>query len=344
MRRLPALLVGLAVVAFLIYSSVFIVNEREQAIVLRFGEITRVIKEPGLYFKLPTAFVDTVQKVEDRLLSFEIEDIRVQVRDGRRYIVDAFLAFHITDPRRFRENVSGSLEIARENMRTRLDAALRRVYGQRSFEDALSDQRLEMMVEVRDQLRPLANEIGIDIVDVRIKSTDLLPEVSQQTFERMRAERLAEAAQLRARGTELAARIRAEADREAVVTVAEAEREAEILRGQGDAERSRVFAEAFQQNPGFFEFYRSMRAYERALGDGTTMVLSPDSDFFRFFRDPGGAALTPGTEPQTPPAVPPAAPAAPTSAPASPAAAPDAPAAPAVEGAAAPSSGAATVP
>jgi modulator of FtsH protease HflC len=327
MRRFSTFLVILAVGAFLLYSSVFVVNEREQALVLRFGEITRVIREPGIYFKLPTAFVDTVQKIEDRLLSFEIEDIRVQVRDGRRYIVDAFLAFRIVDPRRFRERVSGSLDIARENMRTRLDAALRRVYGQRTFEAALSEQRLDMMIEVRDQLRPLANEIGIEIVDVRIKRTDLLPEVSQQTFERMRAERLAEAAELRARGTELAARIRAEADREAVVTVAEAEREAEILRGQGDAERSRIYANAYQQNPDFFEFYRSMRAYERAVGPGTTMVLSPDSEFFKFFgtsaaqgagrsgpaaaepAPPGPGAPPVLPEPQPPAALPSAAPA-----------------------------------
>ena len=294
MRRLSVIGVVALALLLLVYSSVFIVNEREQAIVLRFGQITRIISEPGIYFKLPTAFVDTVQKIEDRLLSFEIEDIRVQVRDGRRYIVDAFVAFKIADPRRFRENVSGSLEIARENMRTRLDAALRRVYGQRSFEAALSEQRGEMMLEVRDQLRPIATEVGIDIVDVRIKRTDLLPEVSQQTFERMQAERLAEAAELRARGTELAARIRAEADREAVVTVAEAEREADILRGQGDAERNRVYAQAYQQDPEFFEFYRSMRAYERALlGTGTTLVLSPDGPFFEYFSNPDGATGTP---------------------------------------------------
>jgi membrane protease subunit HflC len=232
-----------------------------------------------------------VQIIEDRLLNFELEDLRVQVRDGRRYIVSAFVVFKILDPRSFRENVSGSLQIAQENVRTRLDAALRRVYGGRSFEAALSEQRAEMMVEVRDQLQPLTQELGIEIVDVRIKRTDLLPEVSQQTFERMRAERLAEAAQLRARGTELAARIRAEADREAVVTVAEAEREAEILRGQGEADRSRVFAEAYQRNPSFFEFYRSMKAYQTALeGSGTTLVLSPDSEFFRYFRDSSGGA------------------------------------------------------
>jgi membrane protease subunit HflC len=307
MRRLTALLIGLGVVAFLGYSSIFIVTAREQAIVLRFGQIKRVIQEPGIYFKIPTGFIDTVQKIERRLLSFEIEDIRVQVQDGRRYLVDAFVAFRITDPRKFRENVSGSLDVARENMRTRLDAALRQVYGQRSFEAALSEQRTEMMVQVRDQLRPLSTEVGIEIVDVRIKRTDLLPEVSQQTFERMKAERLAEAAQLRARGTELAARIRAEADREAVVTVAEAQRDADILRGQGEAERSRVFAEAFNRDPDFFQFYRSMQAYENALdGGGTSFVLSPSSDFFRFFQDPSGtSAKGPAAGiGQAPPAVP----------------------------------------
>jgi membrane protease subunit HflC len=289
MRRLTVLIAILAVAAVLLYSSIFIVNERQQAIVLRFGEITRVIQDPGIYFKIPTNFVDTVQIIEDRLLNFELEDLRVQVRDGRRYVVSAFVVFKIVDPRAFRENVSGSLQVAEDNMRTRLDAALRRVYGGRSFEAALSEQRAEMMVEVRDQLQPLTQELGIDIVDVRIKRTDLLPEVSQQTFERMRAERLAEAAQLRARGTELAARIRAEADREAVVTVAEAEREAEILRGEGEADRSRIFAEAYQRNPDFFDFYRSMKAYEKALeGSDTTLVLSPDSDFFRYFGDSTG--------------------------------------------------------
>ena len=299
MRRASVALIGVLIALFLLYSSIFIVNERDQAIVLRFGEIKRVIKEPGIYFKIPTAFVDTVQIIEDRLLSFDIDDMRVQVRDGRRYIVDAFVAFRITDPRAFRENVSGSLDIARENMRTRLDAALRRVYGQRSFEAALSEQRAEMMVEVREQLRPLTAELGLEIVDVRIKRTDLLPEVSQQTFERMKAERLAEAAQLRARGTELAARIRAEADREAVVTVAEAQRESDILRGQGEAERSRVFAEAYERDADFFEFYRSMLAYEFSLqGTGTTLVLSPDSEFFRFFRDASGRS--PGDPPASP--------------------------------------------
>ena len=188
-------------------------------------------------------------------------------------------------------------------MRTRLDAALRRVYGLRGFESALSEERASMMREVRDQLRPDAALLGLEIEDVRILRTDLTAEVSQQTFDRMKAERLAEAERLRARGREAAQRIRARADREVVETVAEARRESEILRGQGEAERSAIFADAFQRDPGFFEFYRSMNAYAASLGtEGTSMVLSPDSDFFRYFRSPGGAAAAPPAEPGAVPA------------------------------------------
>lgn len=289
MNKLPYIVVALGILAVILYSSIFIVNEREQAIVLRFGEIRRVVQEPGANFKVP--LLDTVQILEDRILDLSIDDIRVQVRDGRRYLVDAFIAYRITNPRQFRENVSGSYDIANQNLGTRLESALRRVYGQRSFEAALSAQRAEMMRDVRDQLRPLAADIGINIVDVRIKRTDLLAEVSQRTFDRMKAERLAEAAELRALGTQEKLRIQAEADREATVTIAEAQRDADILRGEGDAERNRIFAEAFQRDPDFFAFYRSMKAYETAIeGSGTTMLLSPDSQFFEFFKDSEGAA------------------------------------------------------
>ena len=283
MNKLPLIGAALAIVAGLIYSSIFVVSPKEQAIVLRFGEITRVISEPGLYFKIPTAVVDSVQYVEKRVQRFELDDIRVQVRDGRRYIVDAFVAYRIADPRKFRETVAGSTELLNDNLRTRLDAALRSVYGQRSFEDALSDQRLQMMLEVKRQLTPQAEQVGVALEDVRILRTDLLDEVSEQTFERMKAERLAEAAQLRALGNQQATRIRAEADREAAVIVAEAQRDAEVLRGQGDAERNAIFAEAYSKDPEFFKFYRSLQAYQTGIaGDGTTLVLSPDSDFFRY--------------------------------------------------------------
>lgn len=299
-NRLPIIGVVVAVLLFLGWSSIFVVNERQQAIVLRFGEIVDVKNEPGLYFKLPFGFMeaDNVQMIEDRVLRFDLDDIRVQVSGGRFYEVDAFIAYKISDPRRFRLAVSGSVPLAEQRLRTRLDAALRRVYGLRGFEAALSEERASMMREVRDQLRPDATSLGLEITDVRIRRTDLTQEVSAQTFERMKAERLAEAERLRARGREAAQRIRARADREVVEIIAEARRESEILRGEGEAERNGIFAEAFTRDADFFEFYRSMAAYTSALeGSGTTMLLSPDSEFFRYFGNAQGRAPAEGGQP-----------------------------------------------
>ncbi|RVC58622.1 protease modulator HflC, partial [Mesorhizobium sp. M4B.F.Ca.ET.088.02.2.1] len=279
-NRLPIIAVVAAVVLFLIYSSVFVVNARQQALVLRFGEIVDVKTEPGIYFKAPFAFfdADSVQLIENRVLRFDLDNIRVQVSGGKFYEVDAFIAYRISNPRVFRAAVSGSIELAEQRLRTRLDAALRRVYGLRDFEAALSEERAVMMREVRDQLRPDATSLGLEIEDVRIRRTDLTAEVSQQTFDRMKAERLAEAERLRARGNEAAQRIKARADREVVEIVAEAQKESEILRGEGEAQRSATFAAAYQRDPAFFEFYRSMNAYGTALDNtGTTMVLSPES-------------------------------------------------------------------
>ncbi|RWE56257.1 protease modulator HflC [Mesorhizobium sp.] len=308
-NRLPIIAVIAAVILFLLYSSVFVVNARQQALVLRFGEIVDVKSQPGIYFKAPFAFfdADSVQLIENRVLRFDLDNIRVQVSGGKFYEVDAFIAYRISDPRVFRSAVSGQIELAEARLRTRLDAALRRVYGLRDFEAALSEERAVMMREVRDQLRPDATSLGLQIEDVRIRRTDLTAEVSQQTYDRMKAERLAEAERLRARGNEAAQRIRARADREVVEIVAEARRESEILRGEGEAQRSATFANAYQRDPAFFDFYRSMNAYGTALDNtGTTMVLSPNSEFFRFFRNPAGADT---------PAAPPAAPAAPAAQP-----------------------------
>ncbi|MCA0046626.1 protease modulator HflC [Mesorhizobium sp. B283B1A] len=310
-NRLPIVAVVAAVILFLIYSSVFVVNARQQALVLRFGEIVDVKTEPGIYFKAPFSFfdADTVQLIENRVLRFDLDNIRVQVSGGKFYEVDAFIAYRISDPRVFRAAVSGQIELAEARLRTRLDAALRRVYGLRDFEAALSEQRAVMMREVRDQLRPDATSLGLQIEDVRIRRTDLTAEVSQQTYDRMKAERLAEAARLRARGNEAAQRITARADREVVEIVAEAQKESEILRGEGEAQRSATFAGAYQRDPAFFDFYRSMNAYGTALDNtGTTMVLSPSSEFFRFFRNPDGkegpanpapAPAAPATQPST---------------------------------------------
>ncbi|RUY55074.1 protease modulator HflC, partial [Mesorhizobium sp. M7A.F.Ca.CA.001.05.1.1] len=298
-----------------LYSSVFVVNARQQALVLRFGEIVDVKSEPGIYFKAPFSFfdADTVQLIENRVLRFDLDNIRVQVSGGKFYEVDAFIAYRISDPRVFRAAVSGQIELAEARLRTRLDAALRRVYGLRDFEAALSEERGVMMREVRDQLRPDATSLGLQIEDVRIRRTDLTAEVSQQTFDRMKAERLAEAARLRARGNEAAQRITARADREVVEIVAEAQKESEILRGEGEAQRSATFAGAYQRDPAFFDFYRSMNAYGTALDNtGTTMVLSPNSEFFRFFRNPDGSEgpAKPASPAPNAPATAPAAPAA----------------------------------
>jgi membrane protease subunit HflC len=309
-NRLPLIGIIVAVILFLVYSAIFVVNERQQAIVLRFGEIVDVKSEPGIYFKAPFAFfeADNVQIIEDRVLRFDLDDIRVQVSGGKFYEVDAFVAYRISDPRRFRSTVSGQVQLAEQRLRTRLDAALRRVYGLRGFEAALSEERSSMMREVRDQLRPDATSLGLEIQDVRIRRTDLTAEVSQQTFERMKAERLAEAERLRARGREAAQRIRARADREVVETVAAAQRESEILRGEGEGQRNAIFADAFQRDPEFFEFYRSMNAYVQALDPGgTTMVLSPNSEFLRYFQNAMGAGRASAPD-AAPAAVPEAAP------------------------------------
>ncbi len=292
MNRLPIIAGIIALVLVILSGSIFVLNERDQAIVVRFGKIQRVVSEPGLYFKMPLSIfdLDSVQIVEDRLIRLDREDLRVQVSGGKFYVVDAFLVFRISDARQFRETVSGSLAVAERQLGIRFEDGLRAVYGRRGFQAALSEERLAMMLEVRDQLRPEAAKFGIEIEDVRVLRTDLTNEVSGQTFERMSAERLAEAERLRARGREAERRIKAAADRGVVETKAKAQREAEILRGQGEAIRNKVFAEAFGRDPEFFDFYRSMAAYREALQDSnTTLVLSPNSEFFRFFKDAEGS-------------------------------------------------------
>tara|TARA_R110002124_G_scaffold36451_12_gene117419 strand:- start:14189 stop:15292 length:1104 start_codon:yes stop_codon:yes gene_type:complete len=311
-NRLIILGVAVLAVLYVVFSSIYIVDTRQQAIVMRFGQITDVRTEPGLYFKVPTDFVDSVQIIEDRLLRYDIANMRVQVSGNAFYQVDAFLTYKISDPRLFRERATGQLSVAEDRIGASLDSALRQVYGLREFNAALSEQRAQMMQEVRDLVRPDLAKLGIDVVDVRILRTDLDSDVSATTFERMRAERLAEAALLRARGQEQAQSLRAIADRQSVEIVAAATRDAEIIRGTGDAERNRLFAAAYGQNPEFFEFYRSMQAYRTALpGTGTTMVLSPYSAFFSYFGSNGAlpeatvntaAPIQPTATPMTAPA------------------------------------------
>ncbi|MCF6343104.1 MAG: protease modulator HflC [Devosiaceae bacterium] len=284
-------IIGIVVVGalYVLLSSIFILNEREQAIVTRFGEITNIHSEPGLYFKLPTAIVDNVQIIEDRLIRYDLEDITLQVSGGKFYNVDAFLTYRIKDARLFRESVLGDLRLAEQRINTRLESALRGVYGKRDFNDALSALRAEMMREARDIIVSDLAEIGVEVIDVRVLRTDLTQQVSAQTYDRMKAERLAEAARLRARGQEQAQTLRAIADRQAVETVALAQRDSEILRGEGEAVRNAVFAEAFNKDVEFFEFYRTMQSYRASLvNTDTTMLLSPNTEFFQYF---GGSTM-----------------------------------------------------
>ena len=284
------IVIGVVILAalYVFFSTIYVVNERDQAIVTRFGQITDIRTEPGIYFKIPTDLVDRVQIIEDRLLRYDIANMRVQVSGNAFYQVDAFLTYRIADPRLFRQRATGQLSVVEARIGANLDSALRQVYAAREFNAALSEQRGQMMQETRDLIRPDLAEIGVDVVDVRILRTDLDQDVSATTFERMRAERLAEAALLRARGQEQATSLRAIADRQSVEIVAAATRDGEIIRGTGDAERNRIFAAAYGQDTEFFEFYRSMQAYRAALvNTGTTMMLSPDSEFFRYFGSNG---------------------------------------------------------
>ncbi|KGB27707.1 membrane protein [Candidatus Liberibacter solanacearum] len=275
-----SLLVGLSLTSF------FVVNVREQAVVIRFGKISSVYNEPGIYFKMPFSFLnfDRVQYLQKQILSLNLDSIRVQVADGKFYQIDAMMTHRIVDPMLFCQSVSCDRIIAEARLRTRLDAALRRVYGLRRFNEALSKQREVMMMEVRDDLRLDAEKLGISIEDVRVRRTDLTQEVSKQTYDRMKAERLAESELIRARGREEGQRRMSIADRKATQILAEARRYSEVNYGQGEAERERILSAVFKKDPEFFEFYRSMKAYANSLNSSDTFfVLSPDSDFFKYF-------------------------------------------------------------
>ena len=295
MNRLIAVLVVLVAALYLLFSSIYVITPRQQAIVMRFGQITAVETKPGLYFKLPTSLVDNVQIVDNRLLRYDVANMTLQVSDGKQYVVDAFAEYRVSDARKFREVALGNLNIVEDRLGARLNSALRQVYGLRKFSDALSAQRTAMMNEARDLIRPDMAALGIDVVDVRVLRTDLSDQVSAQTYDRMKAERLAQAALLRANGQQAAQQIRAIANRQSIEIVAAATRDSEILRGEGDAERAQIYAQAYNIDPDFFAFYRSLQAYRTSLAaSNTTMVLAPDSQFFSFFGDSGKANVPSG--------------------------------------------------
>ena len=276
---IAVVLVGVAIV--LSWSAAFIVDQREQVLVLQFGDPKRVIQEPGLNFKIP--FIQQTVRFDKRLLDFDNAPEEVIASDQKRLVVDAFARYHITDPLKFYQTVGTEMAL-RPRLGSVLNSTLRQVLGTVPLQQVVSEKRGALMLEIRDIVRTEAARFGIRVEDVRIKRADLPAQNSEAIYRRMQTERQQEAAELRAKGAEEAQKIRAEANRQKVVIVAEAERDSQILRGDGEGQMNRIFAEAFGRDAEFFSFYRSMQAYEAALGtDDTTMVLSPDSDFFRYF-------------------------------------------------------------
>ena len=284
MRRISYLIPALVVILVLALSSVFIVDERNKALVLQFGRVVAIKEEPGLSFKVP--FIQNVVYYEDRILSSVIDPLEVTPLDDRRLVVDAFTRYRISDVNQFREAVGTGGELAAEG---RLDGILRNelreVLGSVSSNDILSSDRALLMERILSGAIVKGRAIGIEVIDVRLKRTDLPRANLDATFARMRAEREREAADEIARGNEAAQRVRALADRTEVEIVSDARRDAEIIRGEADAERNAIFANAFGEDPEFFEFYRSLTAYKNALqGKNSTMVISPDSEFFDYLK------------------------------------------------------------
>ncbi|WP_324753981.1 protease modulator HflC [Roseovarius sp. Pro17] len=290
MRKSAYILPAIVVVVVVALLSVFIVDEREKALVLQFSKIIDVKEEPGLGFKIP--FIQKVVRYDDRILSRDIDPLEVTPLDDRRLVVDAFARYRIVDVRRFREAVGdGGIPFAENRLDSILRSRTREVLGSVSSNDILSTDRAALMLRIRNAAITEAKELGIEVVDVRLKRTDLPTQNLDATFARMRAEREREAADEIARGNEAAQRVRAQADRTQVELVSDAKRQAEITRGEADAKSNAIFNEAFGADAEFFEFYRSLDAYRAALkGSNSSIVMSPNSDFFTYFNDAGSGS------------------------------------------------------
>ena len=268
-------------IAATIYFSVFIVKEVNQAIVLQFGDPKRIIMNPGINFKIP--FIQNVVFLDKRILNLDTPPEEVIASDQKRLIVDAFARFQIVDPLKFYISV-GNERVARSRLSTIINSRIRSVLGTQELQTLLSKDRSKQMASIQEGVNNEAENFGIKIVDVRIKRADLPQANSDAIYKRMQTEREREAKEFRAKGAEMAAEITANADKEVTVILANAEKSSQILKGEGDGKRNKIFADAFGQDPEFFAFYRAMQAYEKALiGGETSLILSPDSEFFKFF-------------------------------------------------------------
>ena len=269
------------VVAFVLYLSAFTVGMTQQAIVLQFGDPRQVITEPGLHWKLPV--IQNVVYIDKRILNLDSPAEEIIAKDRKRLVVDAFARYRIVDSLRFYQSV-GDPRYAAQRLQPNFVSSLRNVLGDHTLEELVRDNRAGLMRNIQTAFNAAALQFGIEVVDVRIRRADLPEQNSQAIYQRMQTEREREAAEIRAQGNEEAQRIRARADREATVIIAEAERDGQLARGEGDATRNNIYAEAYSRDTEFFAFYRSMQAYREGLkGDNTTMIVTPEGEFFRYF-------------------------------------------------------------
>jgi len=279
------LLPVIVVAGFVVYLTLFTVKEINQAIVLQFGDPKKVIATPGLQVKIP--FIQNVVFIDRRILSLDPQPEEVIASDQKRLIVDAYARFKIVDPLKFYVSVGNEM-VARSRLATIINSRLRSVLGKHSLATLLSEDRTKQMAIIQDGVNTEAEKFGITIIDIRIKRADLPQANSEAIYKRMQTEREREAKQFRARGAEMAVTITSTADKEVTVILANANKQSEIMKGEGDGIRNKIFADAFGQDPEFFSFYRAMQAYETALiGGETSLILSPDSDFFKFFGSTG---------------------------------------------------------
>ena len=290
MRGVKLIIPAIVLIAVVVFQSLFIVQEIIQAIFLQFGDPKKIITKAGLNFKLP--FIQNVVYLDKRILNLDNDPEEVIAADQKRLIVDAFARFKIVDPLKFYISV-GNERVARSRLSTIINSRIRGVLGTQELATLLSTDRARQMQDIQSQVNQEAENFGIQIVDVRIKRADLPPANSEAIYKRMQTEREREAKEFRAQGAEIAQKIRSTADKDVTVILAQANKKSEIMKGEGDGERNKIFANAFGRDPQFFAFYRAMQAYEKALiGGETSLVLSPDSEFFKFF----GKSIKPNTK------------------------------------------------
>ena len=284
-KKLKILLPIIGVLAFISYTTMFTVNEIQQAIILQFGDPKRVIQKAGLNFKIP--FVQNVVLLDKRILNLDTPSEEIIASDQKRLIVDAFARFKIKDPLKFYISV-GNERVARSRLSTIINSRIRGVLGKEELATLVSKERARLMDKITEDVNAEASKLGIEIIDVRIKRADLPQANSEAVYRRMQTERLREAKEFRAEGAEIAQTVRSTADKEVTIILAEANKKSEILKGEGDGKRNKIFADAFGKDLNFFSFYRAMQSYEKSLiGGETSLILSPDSEFFRFFGKSG---------------------------------------------------------